>query len=134
MLRYRGSISETLNKSDCLAYGLERFKARVIAPIETCYEERRGYQIYICAFGMRYGSIDEHTQKLYTQLEYEKAEFLGIPILVFGFDEDKVQFSVKDIDICDSVSRLLSFKERTKNTKRLLVIFLLLQLSWKARK
>lgn len=117
MLRYRDSIREALNKADCLAYGMERFGARAIPPIETCYEELKSCQIYICALGMRYGSVDEQTQKSYTQLEYEKAESLGIPILAFLIDEEKVQFSIKDIDIGDSASRLLTFKERIKNSK-----------------
>lgn len=117
MLRFRDSIKDALNKADCLAYGMERFGARAIPPLETCYEELKGCQIYICALGMRYGSIDEQTQKSYTQLEYEKAESLGIPILAFLIDEDKVQFNLKDIDIGDSASRLSSFKDKIKNSK-----------------
>ena len=117
MLRYREAIRDALNKADCLAYGMERFGATTIPPLDTCFEELKACQVYICALGMRYGSIDEQTQKSYTQLEYERAEALGIPILAFLVDEDSVQFNVKDIDIGDSASKLINFKERIKNSK-----------------
>lgn len=117
MLRYRDSMRDALNKADCLSYGMERFAAAAVPPLEICYEELKACQIYICALGMRYGTIDEQTQKSYTQLEYERAEALGIPILAFLIDEDKVQFNIKDIDIGDSATRLIAFKERIKNSK-----------------
>ena len=117
MLRYRESMRNALNKADCLAYGMERFGATSIAPLETCYEELKVCQIYICALGMRYGSVDEPTQKSYTQLEYERAESLGIPILAFLVNEGEVQFNIKDIDIGESAAKLQAFKERIKNSK-----------------
>ncbi len=117
MLRYRDAMRDALNKADCLAYGMERFGAAAIPPLEMCYEELKSCQIYVCALGMRYGSIDESTQKSYTQLEYERAESLGIPILAFLVDEDTVQFNVKDIDTGDSATKLVAFKDRIKNSK-----------------
>lgn len=117
MLRYRDAIREALNKADCLAYGMERFGAAAIPPLDMCYEELKSCQIYVCALGMRYGSIDEQSQKSYTQLEYEFAESLGIPILAFLIDEDKVRFNVKEIDIGESATKLVAFKERIKNSK-----------------
>lgn len=118
MLRYREAMRDALNKTDCLAYGMERFGATTIPPLETCYEELKACQIYVCALGMRYGSIDEKTQKSYTQLEYERAESLGIPILAFLIDEENVQFNIKDIDIGEeSASKLVAFKDKIKNSK-----------------
>lgn len=117
MLRYRESIRDALNKADCIAYGMERFGANSIPPLDTCFEELKACQIYVCALGMRYGSIDEQTQKSYTQLEYEKAESLGIPILVFLVDEKKVRFSVEEFDTGESATKLAAFKERIKNSK-----------------
>lgn len=83
MLPYREAIRTAINKADCIPYGMERFGATSVPPIETCYEELASSQIYICAIGMRYGSLDAETQKSYTQLEYEKAKELGLPILAF---------------------------------------------------
>ena len=58
MRQYRDAISQALNKADCIPYGMERFGAATVPPLKVCYEELENSQIYICALGMRYGSID----------------------------------------------------------------------------
>ena len=117
MLRYRDAMRTALNKADCLAYGMERFGANSVPPLDTCFEELKACQIYICAIGMRYGCIEEQTQKSYTQLEYEQAESLGIPILAFLVDEKKVRFSVDEFDTGESSVKLKVFKDRIMNSK-----------------
>lgn len=117
MLRYREAMKTALNKAGCVSCGMERFGATTIPPIDTCFEELRDCQIYMCAIGMRYGSIEEQSQKSYTQLEYEKAESLGIPILAFLVDEKKVRFSVEEFDTGESAVKLAAFKNRIMNSK-----------------
>lgn len=117
MLRYRDAMRAAINKADCLAYGMERFGANSIPPLDKCFEELKACQIYVCAIGMRYGSIDDQTQKSYTQLEYEYAESLGIPILAFLVDEKNVRFSVDEFDTGESAVKLASFKEKIRNSK-----------------
>lgn len=117
MVRYRDSMRDAINNANCLSYGMERFGANSIPPLEKCYEELMDCQIYVCAIGMRYGSIDEQTQKSYTQLEYEKAESLGIPILAFLIDESKTRFSIDEIDLGDSAVKLAAFKNKIKSSK-----------------
>lgn len=123
MLPYREAIRTAINKADCVPYGMERFGATSIPPLETCYEELASSQIYVCALGMRYGSIDEATGKSYTQLEYEKAKELGKPILAFLVDEDEVAFKAKDIDKGDSGAKLEQFKDDIKNSKEVTCSF-----------
>lgn len=123
MLPYREAIRNAITKADCIPYGMERFGAAAIPPLDVCYEELGASQIYICALGMRYGSIDEPTQKSYTQLEYEKAKELGLPILAFLVDEDKVEFKAKDIDRGESGVKLDKFKSEIKNAKEVTCAF-----------
>lgn len=123
MLPYREAIRTAINKADCIPYGMERFGATSVPPIETCYEELASSQIYICAIGMRYGSIDKDSKKSYTQLEYEKAKELGLPILAFLVDEDKVEFKAKDIDRGEAGVKLDQFKSEIKDSKEVTCSF-----------
>lgn len=123
MLPYREAIQTALNKADCVPYGMERFGAEAIPPLEVCYRELEASQIYVCAFGMRYGSIDEETGKSYTQLEYEKARELGKPTLVFLIDENKVRFNLSEIDMGETGEKLVAFKKDVKDSKEVACAF-----------
>lgn len=87
MIPYRNAVKEAIERCDCQAIGMERFGAASIPPLEKCFNQLAGCQIYLCAIGMRYGSVEDETGKSYTQLELEKAQELGIPILAFIIDE-----------------------------------------------
>lgn len=123
MRQYREAIIAALNKADCIPYGMERFGAAAVPPLEICYEELENSQIYICALGMRYGSVDEKSGKSYTQLEYEKARELGIPILAFLIDEDNAKISIRDIDRGDAGEKLSEFKKVIKESKEVTCAF-----------
>lgn len=123
MLPYREAIQSALNKADCIAYGMERFGAQAIPPLEACYQELENSQIYICALGMRYGSVDEKTQKSFTQLEFEKARELGLPTLVFIIDEDKVSFKLRDVETGEGAEKLSNFKKEIKDSKEVTCAF-----------
>lgn len=123
MIPYRDAINTALNKADCLSYGMERFGASSTPTLNTCYEELQKSQIYICALGMRYGSIDKDTGKSYTHLEYDKAKELGIPILAFLVDEDRVVFKAKDVDRGEGSEKLEQFKREIKESKEVTCAF-----------
>lgn len=123
MRQYRDAISSALNKADCIPYGMERFGAAAIPPLEVCFEELEKAQIYICALGMKYGSIDAATGKSYTHLEYEKARELGKPILAFLIDEDNVKVSIRDIDRGEPGEKLAEFKKTIKESKEVTCAF-----------
>lgn len=123
MLPYREAIQSALNKADCIPYGMERFGAEAIPPLEVCYKELESSQIYVCALGMRYGSIDEATGKSYTQLEYEKARELGKPTLVFIIDEGNVKFNLSEIDMGEAGEKLATFKKTVKDSKEVTCAF-----------
>ena len=122
MIPYRDAIKEAIERSDCMAIGMERFGARAVPPLETCFNQLTECQIYVCAIGMRYGSIDKEAGKSYTQLEFEKAKSLNMPILAFLIDEKNpdVKISIQNIDTdTDSILKLRAFKDSIKNSKKI---------------
>lgn len=123
MKPYREAIQTVLNRADCVPYGMERFGAETIPPLDVCYRELEASQIYICALGMRYGSIDKESGKSYTQLEYEKARELGKPTLVFLIDESRVKFNLSEIDMGESGEKLKAFKKTIKDSKEVTCAF-----------
>ena len=123
MVPYREAIRMALNKVDCIPYGMERFGAASIPPLDVCIEELKKSQIYICALGMRYGSIDSETGKSYTQLEYEAARKMGLPTLVFLIDENKVKFNLSEIDMGELGEKLAAFKSEIKESKEVTCAF-----------
>lgn len=123
MLPYRDAIQSALNKADCVPYGMERFGAEAIPPLDVCFRELEASQIYVCALGMRYGSIDKQTGKSYTQLEFEKARALGKPTLVFLIDENRVSFKVSEIDTGPEAEKLAEFKKTIKESKEVTCAF-----------
>lgn len=123
MLPYREAIQTALNRADCVPYGMERFGAEAIPPLDVCFRELEASQIYICALGMRYGSIDTETGKSYTQLEFEKARELGKPTLVFLIDESKVKFNLSEIDMGEAGEKLAAFKKNVKDSKEVTCAF-----------
>lgn len=123
MLPYRDAIQSALNKADCVPYGMERFGAEAIPPLDACFRELEASQIYICALGMRYGSIDKQTGKSFTQLEFEKARELGKPTLVFLIDENRVSFKVSEFDTGPEAEKLAAFKKTIKESKEVTCAF-----------
>lgn len=118
MLPFRDAVRNALNKADCIACGMERFGADSRPPLDVCYDELEKCQIYVCVLGMRYGTIDTTTEKSYTQLEYERAESSGLPILAFLIDEKEAKIGIQDIDFeLEPSTKLKQFKNRIKNSK-----------------
>lgn len=123
MLPYRDAIQSALNKADCVPYGMERFGAEAIPPLDVCFRELEASQIYICAIGMRYGTVDKQTGKSYTQLEFEKARELGKPTLVFLVDENRVSFRVSEFDTGAEAEKLAEFKKTIRESKEVTCAF-----------
>lgn len=116
MLPYREAIRSAIDRANCKAVGMERFGAASIPSLEKCLEELKTCQIYVCAIGMRYGSIDKESQMSYTQLEFNYAKHIGMPILAFLIDGKKAVFHEGDFDTGDSAERLKEFKEEIKDS------------------
>lgn len=123
MQKYRDAISNALLKANCMPVGMEWFGATTTPPIETCYSELSSCQIYLCALGMRYGEVDVTTQKSFTHLEFEKAEALGMPMLVFLIDGEKAIFKASEFETGEGAKKLELFKERITKSKAVTCAF-----------
>lgn len=121
MIPYREAIQTAITNCDAIAYGMERFVPAPIRPIDRCYEELANSQIYVLLLGHRYGEIDSESGKSYTELEYDKAKEMGLPILVFLLDTERVGMMAKFRESDAQYNALLRFKSELKNSKEITV-------------
>lgn len=121
MIPYRDALQTAITNCDAVAYGMERFVPAPIRPLDRCYEEISNSQIYILLIGHRYGEIDKDSGKSYTELEYEKAKEIGLPILAFLLDTEKVGAPEKFRESDVQYTALVNFKNELKNSKEITV-------------
>lgn len=114
LIPHRNQIWKVLTDFDVNIKGMEEFGARKSAPLQTCIDEIESSDIYIGVISMCYGSIDELTQKSFTQLEYEKAKEKGIEILIYLIDESNGEVRTSHIDFGENYYNLLNFKKILK--------------------
>lgn len=119
MIPYREALQVAINNCDAIAYGMERFVPSPIRPLDRCYEEIADSQIFILLLGHRYGEIDEESGKSYTELEYDKAKEMGLPVLAFLLDTDKVGLPAKFRESDVRYEALCKFKNELKNSKEI---------------
>lgn len=108
----RRKILDILLMADCIPAGMEAFVASDIEQFEVIKKVIELCDYYILIIGKRYGSISEQTGLSYTEMEYEYAKELGIPVLVFALDESvEVSEEKKDTDP-EKVAALALFRQK----------------------
>lgn len=107
---YRNAVREALHRLEAVVRGMEYFGATPDTPKEECLRIVRGCQAYVGIFAMRYGSIDPETGRSFTHLEYEEAQRLRLPSLVYLIDEDRQPVFPRDIDFGESAAKLSTLK------------------------
>lgn len=108
----RAAIDAVL-KLEHIPVGMEAFRADDSQQKEIIQRWLEEVDIYILILGARYGTIDKETNISYTEWEYNLAEKLGIPRLVFVLDDTYIRakaYDYKDIEI--ALPQYKSFKER----------------------
>ena len=112
MKDYRSAATDAMTNIQAIPMGMERFTAAVQPVIDRCYEEIRQCQFCVSIIGFRYGSLYKDSGLSYSELEFNEAERLGIPILVFiqkgALDSDKINI--------EDLTRLDRFKKKLKNS------------------
>lgn len=108
---HRNQILKTLEEFNVELVGMENFGARESKPLATCIAEIERSDIYIGIIAMSYGSIDENTQKSFTQLEYEKARELGLDLLIYLLDDYDGELLAGNIDFGEKYLALANFKK-----------------------
>jgi hypothetical protein len=110
LIPHREKVWELLQAFNVEISGMEKFGARKNKALSTCLEEVENSDIYIGIIGLRYGSVDEKSNKSFTQIEYEKAYSLNKEILIYIIDEDNCKIRPKDIDF-ENYLKLKDFKK-----------------------
>jgi hypothetical protein len=103
---HRAAVLEALHKLELAVAGTEYFGFQPQTPVEACLAAVAKCRACVGTFAMRYGSIDSVHRKSITHLEYEEAQRLELPSLIYLLDEDRQPILPKYADTSDSVQRL----------------------------
>ena len=111
---YRKAVREALHRLEIIVRGMEYFGSKPGSPKDECLKVVKSCRGYIGIFAMRYGSIDEETGKSLTHLEYEEAQRLGLPTLIYLIDEENQPVLPKFVDIGENARKLADLKAELK--------------------
>jgi hypothetical protein len=107
---YRKAVREALHQLETVVRGMEYFGALPDTPKEECLRIVRSCRAYVGIFAMRYGSVDTVTGKSLTELEYDEAQRIQLPSLIYLLDEDRQPVLPKDIEFGEGSEKLKLLK------------------------
>jgi hypothetical protein len=107
---YREAVQQALHKLEAVVRGMEYFGSLPGAPKEECLRIVRTCRVYVGIFAMRYGSMDPATGKSLTQLEYEEAQRIHLPSLIYLLDEERQPVLPCHVEFGGSAEKLKFFK------------------------
>ena|SRR2546427_4637978 len=81
--KHRRAVREAIHRLEGVVRGMEYFGSLPGTPKEECLRIVRSCRLYVGIFAMRYGTIDLDTGKSLTHLEYEEAQRLSLPSLIY---------------------------------------------------
>jgi hypothetical protein len=111
LVAHRDAVRDVLVRQENAVRGMEYFGSRPDGPRDECLRTVRSCRIYIGVFGMRYGSIDPDTGRSFTHLEYDEAQRIHLPSLIYLMDEERHFIRPRDVEIGDGASKLITLKE-----------------------
>ena len=114
--RHRSLVRDAVAKLEFGSKAMELFGALPDTPKEECLRLVRSAQAYVGIFGMRYGHVDPGTDKSLTQLEYEEAQAIRLPTLVYLINEDAHPVLPKHVDTGANAEKLSKFKANLKRS------------------
>lgn len=108
----RKKVFDTLLKAGCIPSGMEAFVASDNEQFEVIKKVISLCDYYVLILGKRYGSINKKTSKSYTEMEYDYAKSIGIPVLVFAINESVELANDKSEQDKNKVNLLSCFREK----------------------
>jgi hypothetical protein len=111
---YRNAVRQALHRLEAVVRGMEYFGSLPETPKEECLRTVRSCKAYVGIFAMRYGSVDAATGKSLTQLEYEEAQRVGLPSLIYLLDEDRQPVLPKHVEFGEGSEKLRLFKAKLR--------------------
>jgi|ERR1043165_132047 hypothetical protein len=118
---YRRAVRDSLSQLETIVRGMEYFGSKPGSPVEECLEVVRSCKVYIGIFGMRYGTIPDGYERSMTHLEYDEAQKLNLPSLIYIIDEENQPVLPKHVETGDGARKLRELKDML--TKRHVVSF-----------
>lgn len=112
---HRRLVRDAIIRLEFTFKAMEFFGALPDTPKEECLRLVRSSNIFVGIIGMRYGYIDPVDGKSMTQLEYEEAQAVRLPTLIYLIDEDHHPVLPKHVDIGDGAEKLVAFKALLKS-------------------
>lgn len=112
--RHRKLVHDAITKLEVNSKAMEFFGALADTPKEECLRLVRASNVFVGITGMRYGFIDPVGDKSMTQLEYEEAQAVRLPTLIYLIDEENHPVLPKHVDTGAGAEKLVDFKARLK--------------------
>jgi Domain of unknown function (DUF4062) len=116
---YRRAVRDALAQLEAIVRGMEYFGSRPGRPVDECLRVVGSCQVYIGIFAMRYGSIPDGYDQSMTHLEYDEAQRLELPSLIYIIDEENQPILPKNVETGPGAEKLRELKKQLK--KRLVV-------------
>lgn len=114
--RHRFLVRDAITKLEFGSKAMELFGALPNTPKEECLRLVRSAQAFVGIFGMRYGHVDPETAKSLTQLEYEEAQAMRLPTLIYLISEDAHPVLPKHVETGPAAQKLSAFKSLLKQS------------------
>ena len=92
----RQAAVEAILSAGHIPAGMELFKAGNKSQLETIKKWINQSDVYMLILGGRYGSIEESTKKSYTQIEYEYALNMGIPLFAVVLSDSYIEKKISE--------------------------------------
>ena len=110
---YRRKIQDALTQLETIVRGMEQFGSKPGSPVEECIKVVQSCQLYVGIFGMRYGSVPDGYDKSMTHIEYDEAQRLSLPSLIYILNENQ-PIPPKDVETGIGAEKLEALKDQLK--------------------
>jgi hypothetical protein len=110
---YRRKIQDALSQLETVVRGMEQFGSKPGSPVDECLKVVRSCRLYVGVFGMRYGTVPDGHDRSMTHIEYDEAQKIGLPSLIYILNENHA-IPAKDVETGSGAERLQALKELLK--------------------
>lgn len=112
----RQEVLAAVVESGNMPIGMEYFPSTSATPFEYIKTMLQKSDYYILILAGKYGSIEPSSGLSYTELEYDYAQQLGIPTMVFlHYDINTLPMSLNEVDP-NIISKLQKFREKASKS------------------
>jgi hypothetical protein len=118
---YRRAIRDALAQLEAIVRGMEHFGSKPGRPVDECLRVVASCKASMGILAMRYGSIPDGYDRSMTHLEYDEAQRLELPSLIYMIAEENQRILPKNVETGPGAEKLRELKEQLR--KRHVVSF-----------